>query len=188
MKLLHPYMPFITEEIYRHLVVDDESIMISKWPVTGKTIISLRRKEDEPYHGCYKSIRNIRRRWMFLIPERQKPYLSRPAAANRIYWKKERYSLKDLLHVRKLLSSWQVRNTFQCRSCDIGRGWNIPSLEDLIDIEKEIERLRRTFQSSERIGQGKQQTGNEGFVSKAPQKVVEEEKKKKENIRKCMIR
>jgi len=32
------------EEIYRHLVVDDESIMISKWPFTGKTIISLRKK------------------------------------------------------------------------------------------------------------------------------------------------
>ena len=32
MKLLHPFMPFITEEIYMHLINDDESIMISKWP------------------------------------------------------------------------------------------------------------------------------------------------------------
>ena len=33
MKLLHPYMPFITEEIYSHLINEDESIMISKWPL-----------------------------------------------------------------------------------------------------------------------------------------------------------
>jgi len=44
MKLLHPYMPFITEEIYRHLVVDDESIMISKWPVYREDYNSLRKK------------------------------------------------------------------------------------------------------------------------------------------------
>jgi len=61
MKLLHPYMPFITEEIYRHLVVDDESIMISKWPVYREDYnFPEEEKKMSLIMDAIKSIRNIR--------------------------------------------------------------------------------------------------------------------------------
>ena len=61
MKLLHPFMPFITEQIYQHLVTDDESIMISDWPIYNE---ELNHPESESLMGtvmeAIRSIRNIK--------------------------------------------------------------------------------------------------------------------------------
>ena len=61
MKLLHPFMPFITEAIYSHLITDDESIMISSWPVYDKELNDTDSENKmNTVMEAIRSIRNIR--------------------------------------------------------------------------------------------------------------------------------
>src|SRR5690606_32669127 len=61
MKLLHPYMPFVTEEIYRYLINDDESIMISVWPVYDESLAFTRDEKDMGLvMDAIKAVRNIK--------------------------------------------------------------------------------------------------------------------------------
>ncbi len=180
MKLLHPYMPFITEEIYLHLVNGDESIMISSWPEYRE---DYNFPEDEKQMAlimdAVKSIRNIRSEMN--VPPSRKTKIIFVAGPEQVGVLKASGRFFERLAGASEISVQEDKAGISpdaVAAIVAGAEIYIP-LEDLIDIDKEIERLVREKtnleKELERVGS---KLGNAGFTAKAPVKVIEEEKAK----------
>ncbi|ADU74953.1 valyl-tRNA synthetase [Acetivibrio thermocellus AD2] len=183
MKLLHPYMPFITEEIYRHLVVDDESIMISKWPVYREDYnFPEEEKKMSLIMDAIKSIRNIRAEMNVPHSRKAKAIFVAPGGSEQDILKEGTVFFERLASCSEVVIQPDKSGIPSNAVAAILAGVEIfLPLEDLIDIEKEIERLEKELSNLQKeLDRVNSKLANEGFVSKAPQKVVEEEKKKKE--------
>ena len=179
LKLLHPFMPFITEEIYMKLEHNDESIMISKWPEYSKENDFSKEESDvELIKEIIKSIRNVRAN-MNVVPSRKaslifvtentkvieegKGFIEKLAYADKITIQKDRSGIADNA-VSLAVPGIEIYIPFN----------------ELVDIEAEIERLEKeklTYQNE--INRVNKMLSNEGFVAKAPASKIDEEKAKK---------
>ena len=183
MKLLHPFMPFITEEVYSNLVLADkaESIMIAEWPEADKVLAST--EDAEMMNTMIDAIRGIRavRKNMDVAPSR-KAHIIVVTSSDKIadmFTQGEGF-LERLASV----SSLETRKTKEgipstAVTAVFGGGEIYIPLEDLIDIAKELERLDK--EKTRLDGEIKRLNGklsNESFVSKAPAAVVEQERAK----------
>ena len=183
MKLLHPFMPFITEEVYSNLVLADkaESIMIADWPEADKVLAST--EDAEMMNTMIDAIRGIRavRKNMDVAPSR-KAHIIVVTSSDKIadmFTQGEGF-LERLASV----SSLETRKTKEgipstAVTAVFGGGEIYIPLEDLIDIAKELERLDK--EKTRLDGEIKRLNGklsNESFVSKAPATVVEQERAK----------
>ncbi|HDK7169650.1 TPA: valine--tRNA ligase [Clostridium botulinum] len=185
LQLLHPIMPFITEEIYTHLYTEYESIVISKWPEYEESLNDEKSEKDMEYIiEAIKSIRNVRTE-MNVPPSRKAKlmiYLTENEAEG---------SFKEgEVYFEKLASASEVsfledKETSDKNVSVVTRGAEIfiPLLE-LVDIEKELERLNKEKEKLEKeIDRVEKKLSNEKFVSKAPETVVNEEKEKGEKYK-----
>ena len=186
MKLLHPYMPFITEEIYTHLINDGRSIMISEWPVYSDELnFAADEAKMNMIMDAVRSTRNIRAEMNVPPSRKAKMIFVADGEAERATL------LEGTSFFQRLASASEV--AVQADKTGIpadavgtviaGAEIFIP-LDELIDIEKEIERLNKEKANLE--GELKRVEGklnNEGFVAKAPPKVIEEEKAKREKYK-----
>ncbi len=176
--LLHPFMPFITEEIWQHLPHEGETIMRTQWPMYNETFnFDAEEKNMEIIMDAIKAIRNTRAS-MNVIPSRK---------AN-IFIKT---SLEDIFEkgtsfFKKLASASEVEfikdeSTLPENTVSVvseGAVTYIP-FGELVDIEKEKERLLKEKEHLEaEVERVTRKLSNESFVAKAPQKVVDEEKEK----------
>ncbi|ACA54949.1 valine--tRNA ligase [Clostridium botulinum] len=185
LQLLHPIMPFITEEIYTHLYTEYESIAISKWPEYDEILKDEKSEKDMEYIiEAIKSIRNVRTE-MDVPPSRKAKlmiYLTEKEA--------ERSFKEGEVYFQKLASASEVsflenKETSDKNVSVVTRGAEIfiPLLE-LVDIEKELERLNKEKEKLEKeIDRVEKKLSNEKFVSKAPESVVNEEREKGEKYR-----
>ncbi len=182
LKLLHPFMPFITEEIWQHLPHDGESIMISSWPVVDNEKIDDNAEDAmNAVMEAIKAVRNIRAE-MNVPPARKAKIIIVPFNAGDI-------ALFDSssIYVEKLAFSSEIvvqefKSDIPANAVSVvtDRAEIYIPTEDLVDFEKELERLtkeKKNLESELKRVNGK--LSNEGFVSKAPPAVVEEEKNKK---------
>ncbi|HHW31962.1 MAG TPA: valine--tRNA ligase [Clostridiaceae bacterium] len=181
MKLLHPFMPFITEEIYQHLVDIDESIMISKWPEYREEYNFEDDVEKmELIMSAIKSIRNIRAEMNVPVSRKTKLiFVSERAEMGNIISEGEKYFIR-LAGASEVVFQSDKHGIPSTAVSGVIPGAQIYiPLEDLIDIDKEIERLEKEKANLE--GELKRVEGklnNKGFISKAPEKVVQEEREK----------
>ncbi len=177
MKLLHPYMPFITEEVWQSLPHKGESIVISEWPVYRPDLdFSRDESKIECIIFCIKSIRN--RRAEMNVPPSRKAKLTIVTTDN------DTFDNRCGSFFEKLSSASEVRITSSYDSnSDIkivtsNATLYIP-LSDVVDIEKETARLtkekEKLLSEIERI---EKKLSNEGFVAKAPATVIEGEREK----------
>jgi valyl-tRNA synthetase len=181
LKLLHPFMPFITEEIWQHLPGRSEALIVESWPEADAELIFQKEKENiEFIKTAIKGIRNARAE-MNIAPSRK----------SKLIFVLENDSLKSVIEDSKvkfmtLASAEDI--VFEDDKKNLGDD-NISvvldgceiylPLSDLIDFDKEIERLQKEKSRLEdEIRRVKSKLSNEGFVSKAPAKIVEEEKDK----------
>ncbi len=183
LKLLHPFMPFITEEIYCALPVKEETIMTSPWPKYDDNL-SFEKAESEMILIC-SAIRAIRnRRAEMNVP---------PANKSRVFIVTDK---KDVFEsgVAFFLKLAYASKVEICDEKDVPEGSVaivvdgakifLP-MNELIDMDKERERLNKEKQNLE--GEIKRCEGklkNESFVGKAPQSVVDAEKEKLEKYKK----
>ena len=183
MKLLHPFMPFITEEVYSNLVVANkaESIMIADWPEASGVLSS--EEDAEMMNTMIDAIRGIRavRKNMDVAPSR-KAHIIVVTSSEKIadmFTQGEAF-LERLASV----SSLETRTTKDgipstAVQAVFGGGEIYIPLEDLIDIAKELERLDK--EKTRLDGEIKRLNGKlskESFLSKAPAAVVEQERAK----------
>lgn len=183
MKLLHPYMPFITEEIYTHLINDGRSIMISEWPVYSQELdFAADEAKMKIIMDAIRSTRNIRAEMNVPPSRKAKMIFVAEGEAERATL------LEGTSFFQRLASASEV--AVQADKSGIpsdavgtviaGAEIFIP-LDELIDIEKEIERLNKEKANLEgELKRVEGKLGNEGFVAKAPPKVIEEEKAKRD--------
>ena len=174
--LLHPYMPFITEEIYQAIPHSCESIMISEYPKFDETKVYSEAESDvERIITCITAIRN--RRAEMNVPPSKKAKLY-------VVTKYEDTFRGAAKILEKLASASEVIITDNYESddavmiaTDAGRLY-IP-LAEVIDFEKERARLTAEMKKNDgEIERIEKKLANEGFVAKAPAAVIEGEKAK----------
>lgn len=181
MKLLHPFMPFITEEIYSHLITEDESIMISHWPeFAQKTLYP----EEEKLMGfimdAVRGIRNIRAEMNVPASRKSKAFFVTSDSSIEGILINEQSTFLRLASLSEILVQKDKAGIAHDAVALVVNGAEIYlPLEDLIDMQKELERLEKEKANLEmELDRVNKKLGNEGFVAKAPPAVVEGEKEK----------
>ena len=183
LKLLHPFMPFITEEIYSVLVPEEESLMMSSWPVykeewnfpADEAIV-------EHVKDITRGIRNMRaemnvpnnrRTKVFVISEDQSLLEGVDSLKD---------SAMPLMLANEILVNTEKKEIAEDAVSIVVPGATVYlPLEDLVDFEQELERLQKEEEKlTKEIARAKGMLSNERFVSKAPAAKVQEEKEKLE--------
>ena len=184
MKLLHPYMPFITEEIYQCLPHEAESIMISKWPVADESLVDPEAERGmNAIMDSIKAIRNMRAevnanpgkkiQAIMLVSED----LREVVAHNDSYIKL--LGGIDNLELRPL-NGEKPENAMA--AVVTGIEVYLP-LAGLIDVEKETQRLSKELAAMEKdLQRAGGKLNNAGFLAKAPEDVIAKERAKYEEL------
>ena len=181
LKLLHPYMPFITEEIFTTLQSEEESIMISSWPKYSEDNNFAKDEADiELVKEAIRGIRNIRT-GMNVSPGR-KATIYVVSSDNNI---RETFEcgepfIKSLAYASEVIVKDNMDGISDDAVSVVIPGANIyMPFAELVDIAQEIERLGKEKARLE--GEIKRASGmlaNEKFISKAPKAKIDEEKQK----------
>ncbi len=190
MKLLHPFMPFITEEIYLNLPGSDATIMCADWPKYGEALdFAADADAMEGVMELIRAIRNVRAE-MNVPPAKRvaitvvtdeahiagcraaAPYIARLAGASQVNVQTDKAGVsKDDVNV----------------VCRIASGF-MP-LSDLIDLDKELARIAREIEGVKGdIARAEGKLNNAGFIAKAPERVIEEEKTKLQNAEEMLAK
>ncbi len=188
LKLLHPIMPFITEEIYTHLGNGAESIVLEAWPKACEEEISLKGESSMEYViEAIKSIRNVRSEMNVPPSKKAKVMISASGEAKEAFMLGKLYfeKLASASEVDFLLTKEEVPEKVVALVTKGGEIF-LPLME-LIDLEKEMERLNKEKEKLlAEIDRVEKKLANEKFISKAPQALVEEEKAKGEKYREML--
>ena len=182
LKMLHPFMPFITEEIWQKLGLDEETIMLSEFPTENKKYVDLAAEKEFDYlKEIVNAIRNIR----------GEANVS-PAKKIEVIFKIVNDGEKEILeHNAKILDKLANVEKYEFNT-------EIPALvgfklvetteiyvplADLIDKEKEIAKLEKDIQKTQKeLDRVLGKLSNEKFLSKAPKEVIDKENGIKEEL------
>lgn len=184
MKLLHPYMPFITEEIYQCLPHEAESIMISKWPVADESLVDPEAERGmNAIMDSIKAIRNMRAE-VNANPGKKIPAIMlvsedlREVVAHNDSYIKLLGGI-DNLELRPL-NGEKPENAMA--AVVTGIEVYLP-LAGLIDVEKETQRLSKELAAMEKdLQRAGGKLNNAGFLAKAPEDVIAKERAKYEEV------
>ena len=189
LKLLHPYMPFVTEEIYRNLVPEEKSLMIAQWPVYDETWnFPVAERIVDHYKEIIRGVRNIRAEMNVPNSRKAKVYVVCEDEELCTGFAYLRDAAQNMAAVNELI----IQRTKEGIADDMvsvvvpDASVYLP-LEDLIDFAQEIERLdKEETRLNKEIARAEGMLGNEKFVSKAPESKVQEERKKLEKYRQML--
>jgi len=181
--LLHPFMPFITEEIWQHLPHVGETIMLSQWPQSDDGLIDESiEKQMELTMEVIRAIRNIRSEMN--VPLGKKADVIIAANSEKYYHElgdvisyiTNLATIETLTLVDKLAEKPEQAVTAVVHGIEI-----YMPLKGLVDMEKEIARLEKEVEKMNgEIKRIEGKLNNQGFVAKAPADVIEKEKEKLE--------
>ena len=182
LKLMHPYMPFITEEIWSSLPTVSGNVVVASWPQYNEAEINEdAEKKMELIMAAIRSIRNIRSE-MNVVPSKKAKLLVFSNEDEVIETIKEGTKFFISLASTSEIQIIEDKNEIPNDAVSVvieGAELFIP-LDELIDFEKEIERLSKEKSKLEsEIKRVEGKLSNEGFVKKAPAHLIEEEKNKK---------
>ena len=184
MKMLHPFMPFITEEIWQriqHRSVED-ALTISAWPQnTGNTY-----SDDVKLFGMIQdqisAIRNIQAE-MNLSPRAELKIIIKPSNESLLHkLESAHWVFSKLLPVETLLLDLSAQKPKASAAAVVGGTEIFIPLEGLIDFKKERERIEKEISRLEGFLKGvEKKLANDKFVENAPEEVVKNERKKRED-------
>ena len=184
MKLLHPYMPFITEEIWQCLPHEGDSIMVAAWPKSDEKLFDAEAEAAmNAIMEAIKAIRNMRAE-VNVAPGKKVPAillvadeLQQVVADNQSYIK-----LMASVDELSILPAGGDKPENAMAAVTKGIEVYLP-LKGLIDVEKETQRLNKELDGmTKEIGRIEGKLNNAGFLAKAPAEVVEKEKAKAQEI------
>ena len=189
LKLLHPYMPFITEEIFTTLQSEEESIMVSEWPVfTADRAFEKDESDIEIIKDAVRGIRNVRTQMN--VP---------PSKKASVYVVSDKKEILDTFTESKLFfASLAYASDVTMQGDKAGIADDAVSVvihnavlyipfAELVDIKQEIERLKKEEQKlTAELARVNGMLNNEKFVSKAPEAKILEERAKLEKYTQMM--
>lgn len=187
LELLHPFMPFITEEIWQHLPHSGESITIASWPTPREDFRAVEVEQEMQFlMEVIRAIRNLRRE--LNLPPAKQVYCVLVTDEER--WRRllEEYGdyLKDLAGVEdfRILETGKEKPSQALTAVVRGVEIYLP-LAGLVDLDKEIQRLEKELRLLEgELEKVRAKLTNEKFLAKAPPEIVEKERAKEEELEK----
>ena len=189
LKLLHPYMPFITEEIYCTLNPEEESIMIASWPEWKKEWDFKQDEKDvEMIKEAVRSIRGVRTEMNVPPSKKATVYVVAEDASVRETFEKGKIFFATLASASEVLVQSDKNGIADdAVSAVIPQAVIYIPFAELVDIEKEIQRLEKEEGRLEKeLARVNGMLSNERFISKAPQAKIDEEKGKLEKYTQMM--
>ena len=187
MKLLHPYMPFITEEIYQTLLdgrfSDEckESIMISSWPASCKEWeFAAEEKDIETIKEAVRGIRNVRAKMNVAPSKKAKVFVVTTGAETVRIFEENKLFFAVLAHASEVtIQADRAGIAEDAVSVVLADAVLYIPLEELVDLSAEKERLEKEKKKLEQeLARSKGMLSNEKFLSKAPADKIKEEQEK----------
>ena len=190
LKLLHPFMPFITDTVYRSVPGTEGTIMLSDWPVCDAALVFPEEaREMEGVMDVIRAVRNLRAEMNVAVGKRAH-LMVRPKAG----WEKAMAGAGEYLQRLAWVSQMQL-----LAADEAAQGKTVSAvseaaelfipLGDLVDVDKEIARLGKERDSVQRdIERGEAKLNNPGFLAKAPAQLVEQEKAKLDVARDKLVK
>ena len=189
LKLLHPYMPFITEEIFCTLCPEEESIMISSWPeFTEAWNFTADEEAVEMMKEAVRSIRNVRTGMNVPPSKKAKVYVVSENEGVREVFENGKVFFASLGYASEVLvQADKTGIADDAVSAVTSEAVIYMPFAELVDIEKEIERLKKEEEKLEKeLARVNGMLKNERFISKAPESKVAEEREKLERYTNMM--
>lgn len=174
LKLLHPFMPFVTEEIWISFPHKESSIMVSEFPqYKSECIFEESEKDVNVIISVIKSVRNLRREMN--VPQGRKTAIYIETSDSK--FSENLIKHKDILYKLSFAKDVVVSEKFNLKKYVTAVNDYVKiylPTEELIDISAEISRLNKELESSKKqLLQAEQRLKNEKFISKAPKEVVD---------------
>lgn len=180
LRLLHPFMPFITEEVWQHLPHAGETIMLSSWPRVEAAYIDPQvEAEMTAVMDMTRAIRNIRSEKK-VAPGKEIPVIIHADEERMALLKDVEGYLKVLARVGDLdLQTVEAVKPEKAVTAVAGGVEMYLPLAGLVDLDQEIARLKKEIEMTEQeIKRAQGKLANQGFVNKAPGEIVEKERQK----------
>ncbi|MDQ0339485.1 valyl-tRNA synthetase [Caldalkalibacillus uzonensis] len=180
LRLLHPFMPFITEEIWQHLPGSGASITVASWP-------EARAEFDQPdaekemalIMDVIRAVRNIRAEVNVPLGKAVDIMIKPSTVHHEQYLRGNEDIIARLTNPHKLEISTNLEVPEQAMSSVVSGAEIYLPLAGLIDVEQELARLDKEKQKLEaEVARAEQKLANKGFTAKAPQHIVEAEREK----------
>jgi valyl-tRNA synthetase len=189
LKLLHPFMPFITEEIWQCIPYFEGSVIMASWPIYEEKNRS--KEAEEKMELIMTAVRNIRnvKAEMNVAPSKKAKLLVWISSekTGQIIEEGKQYitTLAGISEIQFVSQKETIAS--DAVSIVIQGGELFLPLDELIDINKEIERLEKEKTKLEsEINRVKGKLSNKGFIDKAPDKLIQEEKEKQEKYQQML--
>lgn len=183
LRLLHPFMPFITEEIWQHLPHEGESITVSEWPKVREELSDSQSVEEmRLLKDIIHSVRNIRAE--VNAPLSKKINLMIKAKDEQVLGilQTNKHYIERFCNPEELQMNIDLETPEQAMSAVVTGAEIFIPLKNLINIEEEIARLEKEWEKwNKEVERVQKKLANENFVQKAPEKVVEEERRKEKD-------
>lgn len=189
LKLLHPFMPFITEEIYCTLLPEEDSIMISEWPVyTPERSFPEAEKAVEGFKEIVRGIRNTRTEMNVPVNRKTSLYIVGRDTDTCARYEACKKSFVNLAFSKEIHVQENKEGIGEdAVSVVVSDAVVYLPLEDLVDREKEIERLKKEQERlTKEIARCQGMLNNPNFVNKAPAAKVDAEKEKLQKYEEMM--
>ncbi len=178
LKLLHPFMPFITEEIWLSLTDGGKALMVERWPVCKDSLSFPAEEQDmETVMSAIKAVRALRAEKN--VPPSKKTKLIIVSDKARIFASGEAF-LKRLAYAGELVITNQMPDQIgEMAGAVTEEAKLFIPMSELVDLDRELERIHRELKKAEaEFLKLNQKLENPGFTAKAPQQIIETEKEK----------
>lgn len=179
-RLIHPFMPYISEEIWQHLPHEGETITLAEWPVYEAALAAPDAvKEMELLMEMIRAVRNIRAEVNVPMSKKIEMLIKPSGEAEAAILSRNEEFIKRFCGTSKLETGLQISAPDKAMTAILTGAELYLPLAGLIDIAQEITRLEKEHQHlNAEVERIEKKLGNEGFVAKAPAKVIDEERAK----------
>ncbi|RFU65891.1 valine--tRNA ligase [Peribacillus glennii] len=183
MRLLHPFMPFITEEIWQNLPHEGESITTAAWPEVKAELTDAEAAEEmKLLVEIIRSVRNIRAEVNTPMSKKIKLILKAKDEETLSRLQKNSAYIERFCNPEEFTIGTDVEEPGQAMTAVVTGVELILPLQGLINIDEEISRLEKELDKlNKEVERVQKKLSNEGFVKKAPEKVIEEERAKEKD-------
>ncbi|MDK3736837.1 valine--tRNA ligase [Staphylococcus pseudintermedius] len=180
MRLLHPFMPFVTEHIWQNLPHEGESIVTSAWPTVDASLVF--EESKDVMEQLVEIIKAVRQSRLEVNTPLSKEIPIKIQAKNETIQqllKTNQHYLERFCNPSTLEIETQIDIPDKAMTTVVAAGEVILPIEGLIDMDKELERLEKDLQKWQKeLDRVNKKLSSENFVNKAPEHVINEEKEK----------
>lgn len=179
-RLIHPFMPYISEEIWQHLPHKGDTITLAEWPVYDTALDAPDAvKEMELLMEMIRAVRNIRAEVNVPMSKKIEMLIKPSSEAEAAIMSRNEEFIKRFCGTSSLETGLHISAPDKAMTAILTGAELYLPLAGLIDIEQEIARLEKEHQHlNAEVERVEKKLGNEGFVAKAPAKVIDEERAK----------